>query len=60
VALAFDTNGLGAVVNASRSLMCAYKLDQWKDKFGKEDFEAAARAEAERMKKDISEAIAAK
>jgi orotidine-5'-phosphate decarboxylase len=57
VAYAFDKNGLGAVVNASRSLMCAYKLDNWKDRFAQEDFEEAARAEAERMKKDIGDAI---
>lgn len=57
VAHAFDKNGLGAVVNASRSLMCAYKLDQWKTKFTQEDFQEAARAEAERMKKDIGAAI---
>lgn len=57
VAHAFDKNGLGAVVNASRSLMCAYKLEQWKDKFTTENFAEAARAEAERMKQDIGNAI---
>ena len=57
VAAAFDKNGLGAVINASRSLMCAYKLDVWKDKFTHEDFEKAARAEAERMRDDINRAI---
>ena len=57
VAHAFDKNGLGAVVNASRSLMCAYKLDAWKDKFTMEQFAQAARAEAERMKKDIGSVI---
>ncbi len=57
VAYGFDKNGLGAVVNASRSLMCAYKLEAWKDKFTQEDFQEAARAEAERMKKDIGTAI---
>ena len=33
IALGFDKNGLGGIVNASRSLMCAYKSDMWKDKF---------------------------
>lgn len=33
IALGFDTNGLGGIVNASRSLMCAYKSDRWKDEF---------------------------
>jgi len=57
VAAAFDKNGLGAVINASRSLMCAYKLEAWKDKFTHEDFEKAARAEAERMRDEINRAI---
>jgi len=57
VAVAFDKNGLGAVINASRSLMCAYKLEAWKDKFTHEDFEKAARAEAERMRDEINRAI---
>jgi orotidine-5'-phosphate decarboxylase len=51
---AFDRNGLGAVVNASRSLMCAYNLETWKDKFTKENFAEAARAEAEKMKKELA------
>ncbi|NLE23781.1 MAG: orotidine-5'-phosphate decarboxylase [Clostridiaceae bacterium] len=54
VAVAFDKDGLGAVINASRSLMCAYKLEAWKDKFTHEDFAEAARAEAERMRDDIN------
>ena len=33
IAYGFDENGLGGIVNASRSLMCAYKSDKWKDKF---------------------------
>lgn len=57
IAQAFDKNGLGAIVNASRSLMCAYKLDAWKDKFTHEEFDKAARAEAQRMKEDILSAI---
>lgn len=57
VAHAFDKNGLGAVINASRSLMCAYKLDAWKDRFTQEEFDKAARCEAERMKTDIGSAI---
>jgi len=54
---AFDENGLGAVVNASRSLMCAYKLDRWKEEFTAEDFEQAARLEAQRMKEEIGQLI---
>lgn len=54
VVVAFDKNGLGAVINASRSLMCAYNLDAWKSKFTHEDFAEAARSEAERMRDDIN------
>lgn len=57
VACAFDENGLGAVVNASRSLMCAWKLDRWKDRFTHEEFAEAARAEAIRMRDDILAAL---
>jgi len=57
VAHAFDKNGLGAIVNASRSLMCAYKLDRWKNQFTHEEFDKAARAEAIRMRDDILSAL---
>jgi len=48
VAGAFDKNGTGAIVNASRSLMCA-----WQKTPGLSLAEAT-RAEAERMKRDIT------
>ena len=54
VAPAFDKNGLGAVVNASRSLMSAWMLDKWKQQYTHEDFAEAARAEAIRMRDDIN------
>ena len=54
IALGFDNNGLGGIVNASRSLMCAYKADMWKDKFAKEDYAKATRAEAERMRDELN------
>ena len=57
IALGFDKNGLGGIVNASRSLMCAYKSDMWKDKFKEEDYAKATRAEALRMKEDLLQAI---
>ncbi len=50
----------GGIVNASRSLMCAYKSDRWKDKFKEEDFKEATRAEALRMKDDLNKAILVK
>ena len=57
IALGFDENGLGGIVNASRSLMCAYKSDMWKDKFEKKDYAKATRAEAIRMKEELCSKI---
>lgn len=60
IALGFDENGLGGIVNASRSLMCAYKSDKWKDKFVEEDYAKATRAEALRMKEELKKAMCQK
>lgn len=49
----FNDDGLGAVVNSSRGIMCAYKKGDWKD----EEFMDAARAEAIRMKEDITSVL---
>lgn len=57
IALGFDENGLGGIVNATRSLMCAYKSDLWKDKFSEEDYAQATRAEAIRMRDELNSAI---
>ena len=57
IALGFDKNGLGGIVNASRSLMCAYKSDLWKDEFTEEDYGKATRAEAIRMRDELNGAI---
>lgn len=57
IALGFDSNGLGGIVNASRSLMCAYKSDLWKDKFAEEDYAKATRAEALRMRDELNSAL---
>ena len=54
IALGFDAKGLGGIVNASRSLMCAYKSDKWKDKFAEKDYAQATRAEALRMKEELN------
>lgn len=53
VSYAFDKNGLGAIVNSSRGIMCAYKKGDWTDR----DYAKAARAEAIRMRDDILSAI---
>ncbi len=46
IAGAFDKNGLGAIVNSSRGIMCAWQ----KEKCNPEDFAFASRREAEKMK----------
>lgn len=56
-AAAFDKNGLGAVINASRSLMCAYRLERWKKDFSIEEFDLACREEAIRMRDEIRNEI---
>lgn len=54
VAKAFDENGLGAIVNSSRGVMCAYKKEDGCDE---KDFAKAARREVIRMKEDITSHI---
>lgn len=53
VAPAFDQNGLGAVVNASRSIMCAWQ----KNGAAEQDFAKAAAQEAVRMRDEITAEI---
>ncbi|WP_407723584.1 orotidine-5'-phosphate decarboxylase [Ruminococcus sp. JL13D9] len=50
---AFDKNGLGAIINSSRGIMCAWK----KQGLTEDDFAKAARNEALRMKDDILSTI---
>ncbi len=50
---AFDKNGLGAIINSSRGIMCAWK----KQGLTEDDFAVAARSEALRMKADILSVI---
>ena len=49
----FNDDGLGAIVNSSRGIMCAYKKGDWKE----EEFAEAARCEALRMKDDINSVL---
>ena len=53
IANAFNDDGLGAIVNSSRGIMCAWK----KTGNNGEDYKEAARAEAIRMRDDIVAAI---
>jgi len=56
----FNSDGLGAVVNASRSIMCAWKAEKWSDRFGEDAFDSAAREEAIHMRNEIRKALAAR
>lgn len=56
-AVNFNADGLGAIVNASRSMMCAYKSAKWSEKYSEECFEEACRAEALDMRLALKEAI---
>lgn len=49
VAGAFDEKGLGAIVNSSRGILCAYQKGDWTEN----QYAEAARAEALRMRDDI-------
>ena len=57
IALGFDKNGLGGIVNASRSLMCAYKSDRWKNDFDEKDYAKTTRAEALRMRDELNNVL---
>ncbi len=50
VAPAFDKDGMGAIVNSSRGILCAWK----KENCDPADFAGAARREALRMKDDLT------
>ena len=57
VSHSFRSDGLGAIINASRSIMCAYMSDTWKSTYDEEHFDGACRAETIRMRDDINSAI---
>jgi len=53
----FNEDGTGAIINASRSIMCAWKAERWQGKYTDKDFDAAARQEAIRMRDEINQAL---
>ncbi len=53
VKFAFDKNGIGAIINSSRGIMCAWK----KQGLTEEDFAQAAKNEAVRMRDELLGAI---
>ncbi len=52
----FNEDGLGAIVNSSRGIIAAYKLDQYKD-FGAEKFARASRQAVIDMASDIKRVL---
>ncbi len=56
VAPAFDKNGLGAIINSSRGIMCAWKKEEG---LAPEEYAQAARREAIRMRDEIVSYIGA-
>ncbi|HOJ10810.1 MAG TPA: orotidine-5'-phosphate decarboxylase [Clostridiales bacterium] len=56
----FNCDGLGAIINASRSIMCAHNSDIWKDQYDESRFDEAARAEVIRMRDDINNELNAR
>jgi orotidine-5'-phosphate decarboxylase len=57
VAPCFNKDGYGAIVNSSRGIIFAYQKDPWKQQYGEENFDKAARAAALHMKEDIANAL---
>ncbi len=53
----FNRDGLGAIVNASRSVMCAFQSETWKYTYKETQFDEACRAEAIKMRDDINTAL---
>jgi orotidine-5'-phosphate decarboxylase len=53
----FGREGLGAVCNASRSVIFAYEKEPWKSQFAKDRWSKAVSAAAEAMKKEINAAV---
>lgn len=52
----FNEDGLGAIVNSSRGIICAYKKAPYCDRFGPEDYAQASRQAVLDMKEDLKQA----
>lgn len=57
VAVCFNADGLGALVNSSRGIIAAYKSEGYKDRFGEREFGFAAREAAIVMRDDINKEL---
>ena len=53
----FNEDGLGAIVNSSRGIICAYKQEAYKDKFGPDNYADASRQAVLDMREDLKQAF---
>ena len=53
----FNADGLGAIVNSSRGIICAYKQDAYAEKFTPEQYADASRQAVIDMRDDINGAL---
>ncbi len=53
----FNEDGLGAIVNSSRGIICAYQKEPYRDSFGPENYADAARQAVLDMKEDLKKAF---
>ena len=53
----FNEDGLGAIVNSSRGIICAYQKDPYKEKFSSVDYADASRQAVLDMKEDLKNAF---
>lgn len=53
----FNEDGLGAIVNSSRGIICAYKQAAYADKFGPDNYADASRQAVLDMKEDLKNAF---
>jgi len=51
----FDANGAGAVINASRSILCAWMREPWKETYAPAQYGEAAKAEVIRMRDALTQ-----
>lgn len=54
----FNDDGFGAVINSSRGIVAAYKLEGYKERFSEKEYGQAAREAAIAMRNDINNELA--
>lgn len=56
----FNSDGYGAIINASRSILYAYNNQRWKDKYGIHTWKEAAQNAVIKMNEDLNKIMPAK